>query len=130
VEITGGMAHLLNYVVGPERTLYRLPATISFTEAAMLEARFGGDSRGTRIAGGRRRNSLVIGAGMIGLLTLQAARAAGCARVLIADVDATRLNLARQVGAEEIVHCSGAELVAEYCCEPWPGRRSGIRGRW
>ena len=50
---------------------------------------------------------------MIGLLTLQAARAAGCARVFIADVDATRLELASQVGAEEILHCSGAELVAE-----------------
>ena len=50
---------------------------------------------------------------MIGLFTLQAARVAGCASILIADVDATRLNLARQVGAEEIVHCSGAELVAE-----------------
>jgi L-iditol 2-dehydrogenase len=50
---------------------------------------------------------------MIGLLTLQAARAAGCARVLIADVDASRLDLAKQVGAEEILHCSGAELVAE-----------------
>jgi L-iditol 2-dehydrogenase len=57
--------------------------------------------------------ALVIGAGMIGLLTLQAARAAGCARVLIADVDASRLDLAKQVGAEEILHCSGAELVAE-----------------
>jgi L-iditol 2-dehydrogenase len=50
---------------------------------------------------------------MIGLLTLQAARAAGCARVLIADVDATRLKLAKQVDADEVLHCSGAELVAE-----------------
>ena len=42
--------------------------------------------------------ALVIGAGMIGLLTLQAARAAGCARVFIADVDATRLKLANRRG--------------------------------
>ena len=57
--------------------------------------------------------ALVIGAGMIGLLTLQAAKAAGCKRVLISDVDATRLELAKQVGADEVLHCSGAELVAE-----------------
>jgi L-iditol 2-dehydrogenase len=50
---------------------------------------------------------------MIGLLTLQAARAAGCKRVFISDVDATRLELARQVGADEVLHCSGAELLAE-----------------
>lgn len=57
--------------------------------------------------------ALVIGAGMIGLLTLQAARAAGCARILIADVDATRLSLARQIGADEVQHCPGAELTAD-----------------
>jgi L-iditol 2-dehydrogenase len=57
--------------------------------------------------------ALVRGAGMIGLLTLQAARAAGCARVIIADIDATRLNMAKQVGAEEILNLSGAKLVAE-----------------
>ena len=44
---------------------------------------------------------------------VSAARAAGCARVFIADVDATRLELARQVGADEVLHGSGAELVAE-----------------
>jgi L-iditol 2-dehydrogenase len=57
--------------------------------------------------------ALVIGAGMIGLLTLQAAKAAGCARVFISDVDETRLNLARQIGADEVLHFSGAELLAE-----------------
>ena len=51
--------------------------------------------------------ALVIGAGMIGLLTLQAARALGCSRVFIADVDATRLELARKVGADETLHAFG-----------------------
>jgi L-iditol 2-dehydrogenase len=50
---------------------------------------------------------------MIGLLTLQAAKAAGCARVFISDVDETRLNLARQIGADEVLHCSGTELLSE-----------------
>ena len=44
------------------------------------------------------QTALVIGAGMIGLLTMQAARAAGAARVFIADIDATRLNLATLAG--------------------------------
>jgi L-iditol 2-dehydrogenase len=57
--------------------------------------------------------ALVIGAGMIGLLILQAARAAECARVIVADIDATRLNLAKQVGAKELLHCPGNELVGE-----------------
>ena len=57
--------------------------------------------------------ALVIGAGMIGLLTLQAARAAGCSRVFIADIDPTRLQLARQLGADKVLHASGVELFAE-----------------
>lgn len=67
--------------------------------------------RVSQAAGGE--TALVIGAGMIGLLTLQAAHAAGCARVLIADVDATRLKMAKDVGADAVLLASGAELVAE-----------------
>jgi L-iditol 2-dehydrogenase len=98
------------YVAVPERIVYRLPEAMPFAEAAMLEAVSVAlhavavsDLRGGETA-------LVIGAGMIGLLTLQAARAAGCSRVFVADVDATRLDLARTLGATETLHLSGNEL--------------------
>jgi L-iditol 2-dehydrogenase len=101
------------YVVVPQQIVYRLPATISFAEAAMLEAVSVAlhAVRVSQLSGGE--TALVIGAGMIGLLTLQAAKVAGCSRILIADVDATRLNMAKQIGAEEVLHASGADLVAE-----------------
>jgi L-iditol 2-dehydrogenase len=101
------------YVAVPARILYRLPDAISFAEAAMLEAVSVAlhAVRLSQIAGGE--TALVIGAGMIGLLTLQAAKAAGCTRVLIADVDASRLELAARAGADEVLHCSGGELAAE-----------------
>jgi L-iditol 2-dehydrogenase len=101
------------YVAVPERILYPLPETISFADAAMLEAVSVAlhAVRVSEAAGGE--TVLVIGAGMIGLLTLQAARAAGCVRVFIADVDATRLELARQLGADAVLHLSGAKLAAE-----------------
>src|SRR3954454_8767680 len=97
-------------IVVPERILYHLPESMSFPEAAMLEAvsvalhavRVTGDMKG--------QTALVIGAGMIGLLTMQAARAAGAARVLIADIDATRLNLARSLGVDEALNVSGPDL--------------------
>jgi L-iditol 2-dehydrogenase len=44
---------------------------------------------------------LVVGAGMIGLLTLQAALLAGAGRVFVIDVDDTRLQLARDLGATQ-----------------------------
>ncbi len=116
------------FVVVPERILYHLPGNLSFAEAAMLEAvsvalhavRISQVAGGETGAAGQpvfgsqgRETALVIGAGMIGLLTLQAARALGCSRVFIADIDASRLSLARQVGADETLHCSGAALTAE-----------------
>lgn len=101
------------YVVVPQRIVYHLPESIAFSEAAMLEA-VSVALHGVRVSevkGGE--TALVIGAGMIGLLTLQAARVAGCGEVFISDVDTTRLALAGQIGAEKTLHASGAELLAE-----------------
>ena len=50
---------------------------------------------------------------MIGLLTLQALRAAGCSTIFVADVDASRLKLAKEVGATETLHATGDDLVSE-----------------
>jgi L-iditol 2-dehydrogenase len=47
--------------------------------------------------------ALVLGAGMIGLLVLQALRVAGCSRVFVADIDSTRLKLAQAVGATTVL---------------------------
>ena len=104
----GAFAELL---VVPARIAYKLPAGLSFPEAAMLEAvsvalhgvAVSGDVEGASV--------LVLGAGMIGLLLLQAARAAGAERVFVADVDATRLALAADLGADETLAASGAALV-------------------
>lgn len=101
------------YVAVPERIVYRLPEGLSFAEAAMLEAVSVG-LHGVAVAelkGGE--TALVIGAGMIGLLVLQAARAAGCSRIFVADVDATRLKLASELGADEVILASGVELMRE-----------------
>lgn len=88
------------FVAVPQRILYRLPDNITFAQAAMLEA-VSVALHAVRVSEAKPGDSaLVIGAGMIGLLTMQAARAAGCNPVFIADVDPTRLELARSVGAD------------------------------
>lgn len=101
------------FVAVPERVVYRLPDGLGFAEAAMLEAVSVAlhAVRVSELKGGE--TALVIGAGMIGLLTLQAARAAGCSRVLIADVDETRLKLAAELGADATLLASGDALVQE-----------------
>ena len=98
------------YIAVPERILYHLPDAMSFPEAAMLEA-VSVALHAVRVTGEiEGQTALVIGAGMIGLLTVQAARAAGAVRVFIADIDETRLNLARRLGVDEAFNLSGEEL--------------------
>ena len=102
-----------DYIAVPQRIVYRLPDGMPFAEAAMLEAVSVALHAVKMSRAGKGDAALVIGAGMIGLLTLQAARAAGCERLLIADIDATRLRLAETFGYAETLQLSGAELARE-----------------
>src|SRR6266849_6475388 len=89
------------FVVVPARIVYHLPANLSFAEAAMLEAVAVAVHAVSLAPISSGSTALVLGAGTIGLLTLQALRAAGCSRVFVADIDESRLQLARNAGATE-----------------------------
>jgi L-iditol 2-dehydrogenase len=101
------------YIAVPEYIVYKLPPSLSFADAAMLEAVSVAlhAVKLSQIKGGE--TALVIGAGMIGLLVLQAAGVAGCSRVFVADVDATRLEMAATLGASATLHASEADLIRE-----------------
>jgi L-iditol 2-dehydrogenase len=90
------------YVTIPQRILHRLPDGLSFEEAAFAEpvavalhaVRRAGDLSGTSV--------LVVGAGLIGMLVIQALKRAGATRVIAVDLDEGRLKLARELGADEV----------------------------
>ena len=100
------------YVTLPERILHRLPDGLSFGEAAFAEpvgvalhaVRRAGDVSGSTI--------LVVGAGLIGLLVIQALKRVGAAKVIAVDLDQGRLDLARDLGADEGI-ISGSAAVPE-----------------
>ena len=56
----------------------------------------------SRAQAGPGQTGLVIGAGIIGLLTIQALKAAGCTKVYASDLSEARLALARELGADEV----------------------------
>jgi L-iditol 2-dehydrogenase len=91
------------YVAVPAHVVYPLPESISFAKAAMLEAVAVALHGVSLTPLDAKSSALVIGAGTIGLLSLQALRAAGCLRVLVSDMDATRLRLAKDLGATEVL---------------------------
>jgi L-iditol 2-dehydrogenase len=98
------------YVSVPRRIVYPLPPELPFAEAAMLEA-ISVAMHAVRVSGAAGGEStLVVGAGMIGLLTLQAARAAGCSPIYVSDLDPTRLALAVTLGADHVLPYSGMQL--------------------
>ena len=100
------------YVVVPSRVLHRLPDTLSFAEAAMLEAVAVALHAVSLARLSPNDTSLVIGAGMIGVLAVQALRVAGCRRILAADIDDSRLKLAQLAGAALVLSAKD-NLVAQ-----------------
>lgn len=100
------------FVVVPARIAYKLPDNLSFDEAALLEAVAVAIHAVSLVPIKRDGTALVIGAGTIGLLVQQALRAAGCARVFVADLDPTRLKLSERLGAAQVLQ-SGPQLSQE-----------------
>jgi L-iditol 2-dehydrogenase len=91
------------YIVVPSRIVYRLPPSISFPEAALLEAVAVAVHAVSLAESVPKRTALVLGAGTIGLLCLQALRVAGCSRIFVADIDPSRLGLAKEFGATTVL---------------------------
>lgn len=100
------------YVAVPARVVYKLPESISFAEAAMLEAVAVAIHAVSLAEISAQSTALVVGAGTIGVLILQALRAAGCKRVFVSDVDASRLKLAKESGAADILRAD-ADVVEQ-----------------
>src|ERR1039458_1697636 len=105
------------YVAVPARILYRLPGGLPFEHAAMIEAvsvAVHAVALTPHTAGDR---AVVIGCGMIGQLTIQAARAAGFASLIAVDIDDARLEMARRSGAEAALnsHTAGDRAVVIGC---------------
>lgn len=57
--------------------------------------------------------ALVIGAGTIGLLVIQSLRLAGCGQIVAVDLDADRLEMAREFGADHGVLAKEDDVLAE-----------------
>ena len=105
----GAFAELVSV---PAHIVYRLPEGMSWERAAMAEpVAVAVHARSlTPLAEGD--TALVIGAGLVGLMTLQVLRQSPVGRVIVADVDAGRLALASELGASAVVDSSRTDLAS------------------
>jgi L-iditol 2-dehydrogenase len=101
------------FVAVPQHILYRLPDSLSFEEAALIESVSIAVHATRRTPVRQGDTALVVGTGMIGLLVVQALRAAGCTRILAVDIDDFRLQRAKELGADEGVNASERDAAAE-----------------
>ncbi len=101
------------FVTVPARILYRLPDTLPFEQAAMVEpvSIAVHAVQRTKIAPGS--TAVVIGSGMIGLLVIQALRWAGAKQIIAVDLAENRLALARQLGATHALNSGSVDVTAE-----------------
>jgi threonine 3-dehydrogenase len=94
------------YLSVPAENIWPLHDDIPDRVAAILDP-FGNAVHTVMAAGVSGRSVLITGVGIIGLMAVSVARAAGAARLVAADVDPRRLEIARRLGADDCVVSTG-----------------------
>ncbi len=110
------------FVAVPQRVLYHVPDDVSFVHAALVEPLSIALHAVARSRVTIGDTAVVVGAGMIGLLVVQALRAAGCGRVYAVDLEPRRLEMAGRFGADEGFRSDASDVPTEVF------RRTGGRG--
>ena len=100
------------YVAVPRRICYKLPDSVPFEHAALIEAMSVAVHGVNLTPVSLGDTGVVVGSGMVGLLVIQALRLAGCGRIIAVDVDDAKLALAKQLGADEGVNAKKADVPA------------------
>jgi L-iditol 2-dehydrogenase len=110
------------YVAVPQNVLYGLPGSLPFEHAAMIEAVSIAVHAVNLTPRSLGDTAVVVGSGMIGQLTIQAAKVAGFSRVFAVDVDDAKLAMAKKLGADEAFNSKTCDAAKEIVA------RTGGRG--
>ena len=100
------------YVAVPARILYKLPDSLPFERAALIEAVSIAVHAVSRHVPKPDDAVLVVGSGMIGVLVIQVLREKGCRNIIAVDVDDEKLALAKRVGATRTLNAKDIDVPA------------------
>jgi L-iditol 2-dehydrogenase len=100
------------YVSVPARILYRLPDTLPFERAALIEAVSIAVHAVSRRVPSPDEAVVVVGAGMIGVLVIQVLKTKGARNIIAIDVDPQKLELATRMGAARTVNAKDRDVPA------------------
>jgi (R,R)-butanediol dehydrogenase/meso-butanediol dehydrogenase/diacetyl reductase len=99
------------YIVAEESQVYHLPDEVTYQEAAFVEP------VSVAISAVRRSKiqlgdvAVVLGAGPIGLFTVQCAIAAGVSRVYVSEIAELRLKIVKELGVDEAIDAKKVDVV-------------------
>nr|XP_002131633.1 sorbitol dehydrogenase [Ciona intestinalis] len=82
---------------------YKLPDNVSYEEGALIEPLSVGIHACRRAEITLGHNVFICGAGPIGLVSLLVAKAMGASKIVISDLFPKRLEMAKQLGADEVI---------------------------
>jgi L-iditol 2-dehydrogenase len=102
-----------DYIAVPQQILCRLPDSLGFEEAALIEAVSVAVHAVELTPISLNDTAVVVGTGLIGLLVVQALRTAGCGRVIAVDLDEDRLKLAQRLGAYAGINAGNSDVPAQ-----------------
>lgn len=88
------------YVAVPQHIVYAIPDSLPYEQAAFAEPVSIALHGVNRLPLRPGDSAVVVGAGLIGLLVVQALKAKGAGFVVAVDIDEKRLTLARELGAD------------------------------
>jgi L-iditol 2-dehydrogenase len=112
------------YLTVPQHLLYRIPAGVSYTQAALVEPAAVALHAVNITPVSKNDNAVVVGAGLIGLFIIQLLRLSGCAGIIAVDIDEDRLTRAAKLGADTVMQAS--ESTAEEIINGLQGRGADI----
>ncbi len=101
------------YVAVPEHILYRIPEGVTFTQAAMVEPVAVATHAVELTPLQLNDSAVVVGVGMIGLFVIQVLRARGCGKIIAIDPEEEKLKLAKELGADYVLHPRKNDLQKE-----------------
>jgi threonine dehydrogenase-like Zn-dependent dehydrogenase len=104
---------MCEYIAVPERIAYRIPASVSFEQAALIEPASIALHAVSATAVRLNDTAAVFGAGAIGLMLLKALKRSGCGRIFIVDIDEAKLRIAEKAGADRCILSSQTDAVRE-----------------
>jgi len=103
------------YVSVPARILYKLPDSLPFERAALIEAVSIAVHAVSRHVPKPDDTAVVVGSGMIGVLVIQVLKDKGCRNIVAVDVDNDKLALARRMGAGRTLNAKEVDVPAAVC---------------